>query len=695
MGMMAKMRSLAPWFIIAVGGLFVLFMVLSDSKLADIVTTRSNNVGSINGQDISYQEFSNLVEQYRANQVAQTGQEIPEAQMEFFRDQVWDNLVSQKLVTNKINELGIIVSDEEIINAIKGPNPPQIITQYFIDSTGNFNRAAYDQAIFDPSNKEAMLQTEELVRQQLIQQKLSSFLNSAVVVSDEEVKRKFVEQNVKITADYVFVDANTISDKDVSFDDAELKEYYNNHKDEFKLDAQRKVKYVLFSNAATSDDSSSIKRNLAAIVKKLQGDTSSFKTYVDIYSDKTYSLDTTTLSLLSSEAGEQLSKAKKGDIIGPVLSNEGYVVYKLNDIIKGKETLARSSHILIKSGDDEKAAKAKIDEIYRELMSGADFETVAKEKSEDGSASKGGDLGWFGKGQMVKEFEDASFYGKIGKIQKPIKTQFGYHIVKVTGRSNKNYVVEKIVNEITASATTLDRAYNNANDFAYIAEKNDFINEAELLNHDVLETNSFTEEARVIPGLGSNTALLRFIFDGDIGDISSAFKVAAGYTVVTISEITPEGFKPFEEVSENIKRKVIREKKTDKAGEIVNEIKTKISDNSGFAVATSVYPAAKISTASNFSPAGTIPGLGRDFAFTQAALDAEINKVTGPVKSSRGSYLLKVTQRTEIDSTLYSIQKNSLRDNLLSQKRSRIFADWIEGLKTNADIEDNRYMFYR
>ncbi len=176
MGMMARMRSLAPWFIIAVGGLFVLFMVLSDSKLADIVTTRSNNVGSINGQEISYQEFSNLVEQYRANQVNQTGQEIPEAQMDFFRDQVWDNLVSQKLISEKIKELGIIVTDEEIINTIKGPNPPQIITQYFIDSTGNFNRAAYDQAILDPNNKEAMLQTEELVRQQLIQQKLSSFL---------------------------------------------------------------------------------------------------------------------------------------------------------------------------------------------------------------------------------------------------------------------------------------------------------------------------------------------------------------------------------------------------------------------------------------------------------------------------------------------------------------------------------------
>ena len=133
MGMMARMRSLAPWFIIAVGGLFVVFMVLSDSKIADVMANRTNNVGSINGEDITYQEFSNLVEQYRTNQVTQSGQEIPESQLEAFRDQVWDNMISQKLIDEKIKELGIIVTDEEIISTIQGPNPPEIITQYFID----------------------------------------------------------------------------------------------------------------------------------------------------------------------------------------------------------------------------------------------------------------------------------------------------------------------------------------------------------------------------------------------------------------------------------------------------------------------------------------------------------------------------------------------------------------------------------
>ncbi|MDX1699981.1 MAG: peptidylprolyl isomerase, partial [Melioribacteraceae bacterium] len=545
------------------------------------------------------------------------------------------------------------------------------------------------------NNKEAMLQTEALVREQLIREKLTGFLNASVFVSDAEVKRSFIEQNIKMDADYVMITSNLIPDSVVSVSDEELMNYYNENIDDYEIKAQRKLKYVLFSNSATRDDSVGIKNNLEAIVAKLEDDTSTFKTYVDIYSDNPYSIDTTTLSLLSNDAAELITNADNGEIVGPVLSNEGYVVYKLIKSIKSNETLARASHILIKSGDDEAEAKKRIDEIYNELMNGADFETIAKEKSEDGSASKGGDLGWFGKGQMVKEFENASFSGRIGRIQRPIKTRFGYHIIKVTGRSDKKYVVEQIVNEIKASATTLDRAFNNASDFSYIAEKNDFESEAKILNYEINETQAFAEEARIVPGLGANIAMVRFAFDNGLNDISTVFKVPAGYVVATISEVIKKGFKPFEEVSESISRMVKRDKKIDKAVEIAAQIKDKAEANNDLNAATEIYENAKVSTATNFTSSGTVTGLGRDFAFTQAALEAELNKIEGPIKSSRGSYLIRVTKRSEIDSTLFNIQRNSLRDNLLTQKRNMIFTDWIASLKENAEIEDNRHLFYR
>ena len=109
MGMMAQMRSMASWFIITVGVLFVAFMVLSDSKCSESASRGNNNVGEINGKAVTYQEFSSLVEQYRKNQVQQSGQEVPETQMDAFRDRVWDDLVSQNLMQEKIKEYGITV----------------------------------------------------------------------------------------------------------------------------------------------------------------------------------------------------------------------------------------------------------------------------------------------------------------------------------------------------------------------------------------------------------------------------------------------------------------------------------------------------------------------------------------------------------------------------------------------------------
>lgn len=125
-------------------------------------------------------------------------------------------------------------------------------------------------------------------------------------------------------------------------------------------------------------------------------------------------------------------------------------------------------------------------------MGGANFNQVAKEKSIDKmSGQNGGYLGWFGKGETVPEFEKACFEGKIGEIQKPVKTSFGYHIIRVLSRNNTKFVVERIVNPVKQSATTKDAIFNQANDFSYIAQKNGFESEAKLLKLELKETPHF------------------------------------------------------------------------------------------------------------------------------------------------------------------------------------------------------------
>lgn len=696
MAMMARMRSLAPWFILLVGGLFVLFMVISDSRVLEFLGQRSQNVGSIDGEEISYQDFSNMVERAKQNQEKATGQQIDENQMEFFRDQVWEALVTQKLIQKKIKEFGIVVTDDEVRNALLGPNPPEDLRRQFTDSAGVFNRQLYEQALRDPRNKQIVLYYEDIIREQLQQQKLQNYLFASIIVSDEEVKEHFIRQNIKMRADYILINVNMIPENEISIKEDELKKYYDAHIDDYKVEPSRKLKYVLFRRLPSQSDSLGIKNNLEAIVAKIKTDTASFKSYVQIYSDQPYKRDTVSLTALPQQVRDAVQKSNKGDVIGPIATYEGYVVYKLIDKVKSKNESVRASHILIRSTGNEKADLDKANEIYNELIKGADFASVAKSKSNDpGSAANGGDLGWFGKGQMVKEFEEACFKGKIGVIQKPVKTPYGYHIIKVTGKSNEDFVLEKIVNKIQISASTLDKLYQDASDFSYVAKENDFESEAKLMKYDVIETPSFTEDAVAIPGLGVNKALVKWSFENGIDDVSDVFKITAGYVVVKISDVTKAGFKKFDEVKNLVRAKVLAEKRFEKAMAIAKQIRAKIGDNGDKQIAKSVWDKVRIDTTAEFTSANSIPSLGLEYAFSEYALKGELNKWSQPVKGNMGVYLINVRYRTKFEPSTFEIQKSAIRRELIQNKKNYYLTLWLQEIKKEANIVDNRYLFYR
>lgn len=690
---MAKMRGLAPAFIITVGALFVLFMVMSDSNVLEALGGKTNNVGSVNGENISYQEFVNAVDQQKENQKKQTGKDVDEQNMEQLRDQVWDALVTQKLLAEQIDKFGITVSDEEIKEIILGENPPQFLKQNFIDSTGKFNRQVYEQALFDPRNKEALVQAEEFVRQNRLNEKLQSLILASVNISEADIKNRFNEQNLKLKAQYVLVDLSLYPDSTVKFDDAELRKYYNENLDKYKNQAQRKLQYVLFSNRPSADDSATIKRNLETVADKFKKDTSSFKSYVEIYSTVPYSIDTMALNAFSPAVSDILAKTAPNNIIGPVAAPEGYVLYKLTAIVPSKETLAKASHILINNmGSDEKNLE-EANKVYNQLIAGANFEKLAKEKSGDpGSGSKGGDLGWFGKGAMVPEFDKAVFTGTVGVIHKPVKTNYGYHIIKVVAKSDNKYVVEKIVNPIQTSASTIDATYNAAQDFAYVADKNGFEKEAKLMNYKVQETSPFVKETYSIPGIGANKRLADFAFENGLNKVSEVYKVTNGYVVCRISEVINEGVKPFDDVRNLVKPLVIREKKYLMAKDYGAKLKSQIG--SDLFKAKSLNQNLLVDTTDQFSPNGSIPSIGRDYAFIDAAVKAELNKVTDPVRGFRGQFLIKVIERSSFDSAVYSIQRNSIRDQLFQEKRSMFVNQWLEKLKKDANIKDKRYVFF-
>lgn len=696
MGMMAKMRSLAPAFILTVGGLFVLFMVISDSNVLEALGGgRTNNIGSVNGEDITYQEFQTAVDQQVENQKKQTGQDPDETQLDQIRDQVWDAIVTQKVFAQLIKKYGITITDQEIKDAILGENPPDFLKQNFIDSLGNFNRQLYEQAIFDPQNKAALIQAEEYIRQSKLTQKLQSMVLASVNVGEDEVERRFIDQNTNIEADYILFDVNKVKDADVNVTDEDLKAYYDKNLNLYKVPPQRKLKFVLFKNVASSEDSQMVYKNLLNVKNLIiTGDTGSFSQLVGIYSETPDSKDTLAVNMFTPEVISAFKKSAVGDVVGPFATPQGYVLYKYLGSVPTTDISVKASHILINQYGSDENNLAEANKIYQRLIAGESFEKLAKEFSQDpGSGSKGGDLGYFGKGMMVKEFEDASFAGAVGVVQKPIKTNYGYHIIKVTDRADRKYIVERIVNTVKQSASSRDRNFNAANDFSYLANKNDFDAEAKLMNYTVQETPFFTEQAVSIPTLGNNKRLVKFSFENSVNTVSDVYKVANGYVVAKISEVENEKFRPLDELKEQIKPAVIREKKFEVLKKTVDDVYSKISgDMTKAAAIDSNY---KVQQTGNFTPQGSIPLIGRDYAFINTALKLKLDTVSEPIKGARGYYLIKVTKRSDFNKELFDSQSTAIRNSLMQEKRGRFLNQWVNEIKENAKVVDNRHLFFR
>jgi len=169
---------------------------------------RHDYVGIIDGRKITYQEFSELVKRAAENQKKQTGQDPEEDVLKDVRDQIWNSLIASTLVNKETQRTGITVSDQELVDWVKGDNPPAFLIQQFEDSTGKFNRAAYDQTINDPKNKEIMIQVETGLRQQRLSEKMQSLILASVRVTPGEMEEWFENQNTKLEAQYALFDAN-------------------------------------------------------------------------------------------------------------------------------------------------------------------------------------------------------------------------------------------------------------------------------------------------------------------------------------------------------------------------------------------------------------------------------------------------------------------------------------------------------
>ena len=655
-------------------------------------------VGMVNGTKINHSEFSTLLKQQTDAYRKQSGAEPDDETERQLRTQVWNTMVQQTLIEHELERLNITVTDDEVREILLGPNPPQMIASQFIDSTGRFNRAAYDQALQNTQNRQILIQIEGEVRRQRRLEKLQSLLFATSRVSDPEIRQRFEDKSVAMEAEYVLFDPNTlIPDSMVRVSDEDLRKHYNANQEEFKVRPSRKLKYVLFSTAPTRDDSAAVVTEMNRTMDQVKGG-SDFVELAKTYSESPVN-DSTFIKHgdLSRQLEGAVFSAKKGEVVGPVSDYSGMHLVKVLAERKGKGEFVRASHILLNAtaGPDSVAKIQKAKDILRRARSGENFGKLVAEFSEDyGSKATDGDLGWTGKGGWVKPFEQAAFAARVGDIVGPIRSQFGWHVIKVTGRDNRELRIAALTMKVKMGSQSSDATSQRAQDFAYLSKEEGFEKAAETSSYAMRETPEFVKSS-VIPGIGVNDAAMNFAFTKKLNALSEPIAITGGLAVFKITSVREESVRPFDEVKPMLRSQVLREKKMQKLKEQVDAFYKTLGPTSDFSAAARTMPGVLGQKTGSFKAMDAPQGVGRDYAFIGQAVSLKPGDLSKPFEGTRGYYILKMLSKTAFDSTQFAGEKNTLRDQILQEKRNRMFSDWITALRDKATIDDQRDKFFR
>ena len=704
MAVLNNIREKSPKFIIAGAAVIFILLIIFDWGL-DLSGRRGRSVlndsgvlGKVNGKEVDLKLFSETVRQAVESQKKQTGTEVDEETERQIRSQVWEQMVNDMLIQQEIDRLGIIVTDQEVRDVVMGPNPPDFLVQQFRDSAGTFHQDAYFRAMSDPQNKQAWLKVEDAIREQQKRKKLQSLLLASVQVSEGEVQQRFADRNVALDAEFALFDVNKlVPDNTITVTDDDLKKVYNEHAQEYKAKPSRKVKYVLFNQIASSEDTTSVVNDELKLLEQVKSGQMDFLEQAKTYSENPVKDVFFKHGELTRVKETAVFAAKKGDVIGPINDNDGVHLIKVLDERQGTEEYIRVSHILLNfvPGTDSVKILQRAKDLVKQAKSGADFSKLARENSQDyGSATQGGELGWNKKGAWVKPFEEAAFKARAGEVVGPVRTQYGWHIIKVTGRDKREIKIADLVMKVRASSQSIDASNQRAQDFQYLAKEEGYEKAAENSKYEVRETPEFGKMGS-IPGLGNNDIVVNFAFNNKVGTISEPLAVHGGVAVFKVSSIREEGVRPFDEVKNLVKMIALKEKKMEKIREQVDTFYKTLSPSTDLLTAAQANPAITALRTGPFKATDYPNGVGRDLKFIGAALALNAGQLSKPIEGERGFYIIKLISKTAVDQTAFAMERESLRQQLLQEKRNRALNEWQTELREKADIVDHRDTFYK
>lgn len=613
-----KLLSFFLWLVIIafVGTIFLVWGMGGKVGGDNYVIKVNDNKISYNEYQLAYENTSNTLRQLFGDNV----EKIPE--FKNLKRMVIDDLIERYLLIEEAEKSGVFVTDAEVLNTISSTKA------FFVD--GKFDRNRYIEVLrFNGMYPEAY---EETLRKDILVSKMENLIKNAVEVTKQEIEKEYAYRNTTAVIKYLSIDPNKYRSK-VSFTDEDLKAFFEENKEDYKIPEKIKVKYVLF-------------------------DEDNF--------DK--------------------------DIVVTDEEAEAYFLQHKEQFHQSEQVEAR--HILVRVNDFEnkeenEKALSKINKAIDEIKKGAAFEKVAEKYSEDISAKNGGYLGFFKRGEMVKEFEEAAFKLETGQVSDVVKSPFGYHIIKVEKKLEEKDLSFDEVKERIIERIKEEKEKNQFKNYVYETYK-DILTEsnisAYLTKHpgelSVYETDYFTKGEN-IPPFRENDEVKNIIFNLEVAEVSPILDIDGKKYIVEVSDKKASYIPNFEEVKELVKKDYIDKKAIEYAKNLLeDEVNTeKAIEDISKKLKVSYTTTPPFKRIEPIDEIGSNSEITNDIFATKQGLIKKVYIIDG--KPS----IIHVEKVEEADLSKLPEEEEEIKLFLLSIKQEEAYKDYINSLKNKASIK--------
>jgi len=694
---------------IAAIALALIAFILMDAKRDRGARSATDSIGKVNGTGIGQDEFSKKVLQLENQEEQQSGQKPSTSRISQIREQVWNQIVAEKVFYAEAAKLGIEFTSKELDYILKSNDQsnPLMQDRSMIDpATGKLDMAKVGQAI--TSIKKMTGEKWDMVNAQLIEpQKLTSvstkyfaLLNASAYYPTWMEEKDAKEEKSFANISYVQIPYQTISDSTIKVTDEEVAEYVKKHKGLFKQEAGRMISYVAFSQLPSAIDSAKTRVQVEGLKNDFAAETNVKAFLAKNTSAIDFDTNYVPTAKIQSRYKDSITRLSVGSVYGPYVENKNYVLAKM----LGSKTLpdsAHARHILIatvnpQTGEpvlEDSIAHKRADSINNAISGGANFAMLAMMYSSDGSKDKGGDLGTFGNGAMVAEFNKFCFEKPVGS-RAVVRTQYGYHIIDLLGQkgSSPAYKIGYLAKDIFASPETINNASNEA--LKLSSEKDAKKMEAYVQKKGLQKITVPTiikENDAQVGQLQDARALVRWAFEAKKGDVSEPMPIGDQYVVATVDKIYEEGTQDVE-TARPMAENAIREEK--KADQIIKALGANPTLESASAKYGKEIKTTATSDSSLTFMAQKIDSIGYEPKLIGAVFNkANLNKVAAPVAGKIGVFVFKVNSFAEkaANPNEDKVQKRLEQTTAL---RNQAVSNWFEGLRKRATIKDDRSKFF-